>query len=506
MMREGENNFDIYIKSLLTNELKQFTFESSDDVRPVWSPDGQFISFAKLFEGLSEIFLKPVGPGEASKIIECGSESYPTFCWLENKTIIYSDNSDQGNGERNYKLFSKNIETGKTERLTNPDKQFGDLAPVISATKKIIYFKRMTPGGSGNIYSFDLERRTENKIIMDDRNIISIQVINNGNHLIYSAEQGGFASLFLLSIKDGSEKIIGGENIIDISVSEDGKKIIYSRAEQNIDMWIQNLENNLSPVKILKSTKSEIYPRFSPNGKQILFISALSGKSELWLSNINGDSLIQITHNTAGIINSPCWSPDGELILFTIFKDNRNQIYSVSSSGGIPNQVFSDRNNNMFPSWSEDGKSIYFKSDRNNSKEIWNYQIVNRSFKKITTDNGKYGQESNGYFYYTKENNSYIWRKKITDTRSELFFNKIHNEDFNNWRILNNNIYFFDRVEGFPSINVYNIKTKKEKELYIYNEKLKSYKMMFDISNDEKIICFSSIERLEVDLMKIDLK
>jgi len=267
------------------------------------------------------------------------------------------------------------------------------------------------------------------------------------------------------------------------------------------------LGDNLPEKKILKSTKSEWFPKISPDGKRLVFISDLSGNFEIWSSNINGDSLIQLTHNSDGRINYPSWSPDGKLIAFSIFKNNINQIYSVSSGGGIPNKLFSDQYNNMYPVWANNRKSIYFKSSRENSEEIWNYDIDNKSFKKITFDNGKYGQENDeGYFYYTRENLQYLWKKEITGNKSEMFLNHVHREDFNNWKFIGNNIYYFERSGSSSSIFVYNTKTKKEKELYSYSEEIKAHNMMFDISNEEKILCFTSLERLEVDLFLIERK
>ena len=169
--------------------------------------------------------------------------------------------------------------------------------------------------------------------------------------------------------------------------------------------------------------------------------------------------------------------------------------------------MFSDQYNNMFPSWSNDGESIYFNSSREKSEEIWNYNLEDKSFKRITDDDGQYGQVNNdGYFYYTRKTAPYIWRKQVGENKPEMFFNKVHREDFNNWKVINNNIYFFRRTGSAASICVYNFKTQKETTLYTYGEKSKSYKMMMDIADNEKVLCFSSLERLEIDLMEIALE
>jgi len=144
---------------LLTNEIKQFVADSAHNVHPLWSPDGKFISFVKLNNGNSDIFIKSVGGKNQNKIIECAIESYPTMCWLDNKTIIYSDKSGNDDGKRNYKLFLKNIETGEVQNITSPSQQYlGDMNPIVSHDKKIIFFKRMINDNFGNIYSLNLKK------------------------------------------------------------------------------------------------------------------------------------------------------------------------------------------------------------------------------------------------------------------------------------------------------------------------------------------------------------
>lgn len=59
------------------------------------------------------------------------------------------------------------------------------------------------------------------------------------------------------------------------------------------------------------------YPRLSPDEKEILFYARKEGKDEnheIWKANIDGTNPKQLTH-TGG--EDPCWSPDGEWIIFS---------------------------------------------------------------------------------------------------------------------------------------------------------------------------------------------
>ncbi len=55
---------------------------------------------------------------------------------------------------------------------------------------------------------------------------------------------------------------------------------------------------------------SEVSPRWSPDGSRIAFISARSGKSELWMMPADGGEARQLT-SLEGIVNDLAWHPSG---------------------------------------------------------------------------------------------------------------------------------------------------------------------------------------------------
>ncbi len=59
-------------------------------------------------------------------------------------------------------------------------------------------------------------------------------------------------------------------------------------------------------------------PRWSPDGKRILFYSNRSGKYELWTIQPDGSGLRQLTFESRGNIVEPVWSPDGARLVYQI--------------------------------------------------------------------------------------------------------------------------------------------------------------------------------------------
>ena len=65
---------------------------------------------------------------------------------------------------------------------------------------------------------------------------------------------------------------------------------------------------------------------WSPNGKQIAYISDRTGETEIWLQSIEGGDPIQLTQNNDTYIRQLMWSPDSKKILYT---DRKNRIVEV---------------------------------------------------------------------------------------------------------------------------------------------------------------------------------
>src|SRR5512138_1672513 len=111
-------------------------------------------------------------------------------------------------------------------------------------------------------------------------------------------------------------------------VSPDGKWVVFSAVEVNLEdntrkphLWIVPLAGGESRV-LLSSPAGEDRPRFAPDGKRMLFVSARDGGSQAWVSEFDTTTgqltgeprkLTTISTEAAGAL----WSPDGKNILFT---------------------------------------------------------------------------------------------------------------------------------------------------------------------------------------------
>ena len=109
-------------------------------------------------------------------------------------------------------------------------------------------------------------------------------------------------------------------------------------------------------------------PRVSPDGKKLVYTVneavMTADKSEfvtqIWLADLATKQNIQLTFGDKSSSN-PKWSPDGNWIAFTSNrKDNRNNLYVLSTSGGEAEPLTELKSSVNNFAWSPDGRSIAF--------------------------------------------------------------------------------------------------------------------------------------------------
>jgi hypothetical protein len=125
----------------------------------------------------------------------------------------------------------------------------------------------------------------------------------------------------------------------------------------------------------------------SPDGKRIVFVREASGNYDLWMQNVDGSGLAQLTSNTFGDFE-PAFSPDGSRIAFISNRDSKGDVRETSiyvmnlKSGTIERVTNALKATDGGPAW-KDGTTILFHSNRDPKKPQasdgakWNIWQVN---------------------------------------------------------------------------------------------------------------------------------
>jgi TolB protein len=116
------------------------------------------------------------------------------------------------------------------------------------------------------------------------------------------------------------------------SWSPDARALAYTTFRPIPDVFVSLIYQGVlqNPTK---GVGTNYLPVFSPDGKQIAFMSGRDGNPEIYAMNVDGSNLRRLTNNQAGD-SSPTWSPSGSQIAFTSDRTGKAQIYVMNSSDG----------------------------------------------------------------------------------------------------------------------------------------------------------------------------
>jgi Tol biopolymer transport system component len=114
-------------------------------------------------------------------------------------------------------------------------------------------------------------------------------------------------------------------------------------------------------------------PRYSPDGKRIVFLSNRDGNWEIYVMNADGSGQTRLTDDPA-IDGEPAWTADGRIV-FGSYRDGNENLYVMGADGGSLRRLTSDPGTEAFPAPAPTGDRIAFISDRDGTFDIYTMSI-----------------------------------------------------------------------------------------------------------------------------------
>ncbi|HSF44923.1 MAG TPA: hypothetical protein VLA58_02900, partial [Chitinophagaceae bacterium] len=154
---------------------------------------------------------------------------------------------------------------------------------------------------------------------------------------------------------------------MNLDVSPDGKEIVFDLLGD-----IYAIPVSGGNARLIRGGHAfQVQPRFSPDGRKILFTSDEGGGDNIWVMNRDGSSPRQVTKENFRLLNNGAWSPDGDYIVarkhFTATRSlGAGELWLYHVSGGSGLQLTPRKNDQQDlnePIFSPDGRYIYYSED-----------------------------------------------------------------------------------------------------------------------------------------------
>lgn len=242
------SNFrEIYLMDIQTRQWKNISNNNVTDGYPTCSSSGSKILFSSRPYGRYEIFLFQLDKNELKMLTDLNAWSgYARFSPDETKIVFVS------NIESNDEIYIMDSNGGNQMNLTR--NAGNDYEP------------QFTPCGSKIIFKSDREKKVGKIYIMD---------IDGQNQMCLTPE----------SSADNP------------GISYDGKYIVYaSYFTKNFEIWVMNIDGD-HKRQITKNGMQNKFPKFSPDGKKIIYQAQryFHSLSDVFIIDSNGNNQTALT-------------------------------------------------------------------------------------------------------------------------------------------------------------------------------------------------------------------
>ncbi|MFH2101843.1 MAG: NBR1-Ig-like domain-containing protein [Chloroflexota bacterium] len=190
----------------------------------------------------------------------------------------------------------------------------------------------------------------------------------DGSRLVYVAAPGSSGwRAYTVDTAGSAPLLVPGipEHATDVDWSPDGNRLVYAvytnSSDQIRDLYIINIDGTGLTQLTNTPDIQENGPSWSPDGQQIIFsaverVDNRFGTSDIYRINLDGTGLTRVTSDPAGEFD-PSWSPDGTMIAFVSnrfdFGDGNYEIYTINLDGSGETRLTYNRSTDRWPTWRE---------------------------------------------------------------------------------------------------------------------------------------------------------
>jgi tricorn protease len=397
----------VYVMPSTGGEPKQLTFyPAKGPLPPRWGYDNQVMGWSNdgrsvIFRSQRDSWSLPIarlykvsvngGAAEPLPMPEAGSADYSA----DGSKMVYSPRARDFRTEKRYSggqantLYIYDLQTNDAKKISEGTRAWRDEMWIGSK----IYFNS-DKDGKFNLYSYDVPSGKTAQVTNFRDWEVRWPSTDKESRIVY--ERNG--ELEILDTKDGKS------TKLNINVPDDG---VYKRPHTvNAAQYLESVELSPKGERVLIGARGDIFsapvekggtrnithssdahdkfPRWSPDGRQIAFISDRTGEEEVWIAAQDGlTPPQQLTSGGSAMRYSPEWSGDGKRIAFS---DKDGKLYVLTIAGKTLKQIAdSPRGQIQDYGWSPKGNFLAFSIPGTNGfSSVYVYDTTADKLSRVT--------------------------------------------------------------------------------------------------------------------------
>jgi Tol biopolymer transport system component len=353
----------VYVMLVSGGEPLQLTSDEGDKAVNAFSADGTEIYYRRQI-GRGEIWAVPTLGGAPSHV----ASGFTVVPSPDGKSIFYTKG---GRG-----IFRADRSGLGEELVTNFDA--GTLAPTVilpypSGDRLLVIASNLaTFAEQFHTYEVTLSNRTAVDLGEVSGNPGDVVWAEPGKSLLFSRTVNGLKNIWKYSLNDkqltqvtfgtGPDSSpmpdLGGGGTYFVNGKSSGTLIAYKvRSKESVEL-----------------SEYASQPIISPDGKRLIYVTyPASDRTELWVSNVDGNGKVKLTSANSATLVTGFWAPDNLHVAFSVEEaGKRDKVYVAGADGsGLRELSWPSEEAIQGVLWSADQKSVYINSFDPSGATIW---------------------------------------------------------------------------------------------------------------------------------------
>ncbi|MFI4956307.1 MAG: Tol-Pal system beta propeller repeat protein TolB [Gammaproteobacteria bacterium] len=138
-----------------------------------------------------------------------------------------------------------------------------------------------------------------------------------------------------------------------------------------------------NPRALLTSREPIMSPSWSPNGKELAYVSFENNRAQIFISTV-ATGQRRLISKQPGINGAPAWSPDGSKLAIVLSNQSVPKIYLMNLATNQLEQVTTGPSIDTEPRFSPDGRSLFYTSNRGGQPQIYRVDLGSRAIERVT--------------------------------------------------------------------------------------------------------------------------
>ena len=225
-------------------------------------------------------------------------------------------------------------------------------------------------------------------LLAGPKTVITPRFSPNAQKITYMSYENVVPQIYLLDIETGRRELLGSFPGMTFAprFSPDGENMLLSMMKRgNSDIYTMNLRSR-STTQLTTNRGIDVSASYSPDGKKIVFNSDRGGSPQLYTMNADGSDQKRISFGK-GRYNAPVWSPRGDKIAFVKSGGGKFGI-AVMNPDGSGERLLTESFLDESPTWSPNGRVILFSRETRGTRgtsKVWSIDLTGQNLRRVQT-------------------------------------------------------------------------------------------------------------------------